>query len=216
VAVTYGGITASLANGFAVTLAGPHLLQPVGDIHIRQGQNMPVRFRLDGASIRDPAAVQMRFGAGVSSFLDLNTPLSGDLVPMTLLVTSVAAMGPRNAVAILNGEMYVGAGVVTVDPGSAVITSVIPNQAPQGASMSVRIQGYFTGFLQSITTVSMGAGISISSVDVVGPDLAYAQINVSPTATLGARAVSAVTQGQSPMPGALQVTAGVPGICGVT
>lgn len=216
VAVTYGGVTASLANGFAVTVAGPHLLQPVGDTHIRQGQNKPFRFRLDGASIPDPAAVQIRFGAGVSSDVPYQNFSEEDQISTTLFGDYPAATGPRNAVAIVNGEMYAGAGVVIVDPGAAIITSVIPNQAPQGASMSVRIQGYFTGFLQNITSVSMGAGISISSIDVVGPDLAYAQINVSPTAAPGARALSAVTQGESPMPGAIQVTPGIPGICGVT
>jgi hypothetical protein len=77
--------------------------------------------------------------------------------------------------------------------GQAQILSILPNANYQGQTQDVTIRGLGTHFRDRVTTVSMGQGIQVQSVDVINTETIIARVSVSPNATAGSRDVTIVT-----------------------
>jgi hypothetical protein len=85
------------------------------------------------------------------------------------------------------------------------LTIVDPGSGMQGDNnFTVNILGQYTLF-DSTTAFNFGSGITVNSVNVIGPTIATATISINPLATLGGRSVVATT---SDTPGGPQVVGG--------
>jgi hypothetical protein len=67
------------------------------------------------------------------------------------------------------------------------VTSVSPPNGAVGVSLSLTIQGSM--FISNVTTVSLGAGITVNSISVTNDQQLVASIAIAPGATLGPRSV---------------------------
>ncbi len=77
---------------------------------------------------------------------------------------------------------------------SALVQGLSPATLPQGGSGVIEITGqsagsFPTGFISGVSRVSFGAGVEVTSVEVVTPSAIRAEVRVSPTAGIGPRSV---------------------------
>ena len=84
-----------------------------------------------------------------------------------------------------------------VQPGAAVLTSVSPNAAPQGSTLTVQVTGQNTHFTAGLTQANFGQGINTSNVTVTSPTTASVDLAVSTQATSGFRTATFTTLGES-------------------
>ena len=88
----------------------------------------------------------------------------------------------------------VATGIVRFIPTAPILTKVTPNSGQQGQqNLSVTISALASNFVQGTTTVSLGAGITVSSVTVNSPTSATAIINIDPITPTGARTLTVST-----------------------
>jgi MBG domain (YGX type)/Cep192 domain 4 len=81
--------------------------------------------------------------------------------------------------------------------GAATVTSISPNAAPQGSTLTVNVTGQNTHFTPGLTTASFGQGINASNVTVTGPTTASVDLAVTSNATTGFRTATLQTQGET-------------------
>lgn len=214
VSVTYGGVTVNLANGFVVTSSGPKVLSLVGNGTIVQGETREVTFRLSGAVLSSSTQFIWNFGDQLYGPADgLAVTVSGDTATLRLLADRNAVTGLRNAMLLVNGDLYSAAGLLRIAQAPSVITRVYPSTFVQGKSEAVYLYGSGTAFVQNLTAVSFGPGVTVGSVEVLDSERAIAQVAVASNAAPGPRTVTATTLGDVPTAGAAQVVAGSPNIC---
>jgi len=217
VSVTYGGVTASLANAFVVTSSAPRQLTVVAGNQLVQGETRDITFRLSGASLTNASMFVWNFGEQVLGPANgLAISASGETATLRLTANRLAAAGPRNVMLLVNGDLYTASNLLNISQAPASISSVVVNSLAQGASESLLITGINTAFAQNLTSVNLGPGITVGSVDVQSPTAAIAQIAVAANAAIGPRTVVVTTLGDVPSPGSLTVLAGTPKVCGVT
>ncbi|BDC49849.1 hypothetical protein F183_A21650 [Bryobacterales bacterium F-183] len=219
VSVTYGAVTATLANGFVVTSAASNPLTVNGGT-IRQGETRDITFGF-GIGTTLPQTLAMNFGSqvfgpanGQPVSITQGTATTAATAVIRVTASDLAAVGPRNIMFLAGGDVYTLNSGLTVTSSDASI-SLNTNTFTQGESRTVQIVGRNTHFVQNLTAVSFGAGITVGSVDVQDQTLSV-QIAVSPTAAAGPRSVSVTTQGEAPLPVSAVVVAGSPRICNVT
>ena len=84
---------------------------------------------------------------------------------------------------------------VTVTGGvPATITSILPSSAQQGQqNVSVSILGQNSHFVQGVTGVNFGSGITVTSLTIVSSTVATAVLTIDPNATIGKRDVTVST-----------------------
>ncbi|MGN6591761.1 MAG: hypothetical protein ACTHJX_02565, partial [Terriglobales bacterium] len=86
--------------------------------------------------------------------------------------------------------------VVTTSPGLA-FGFIAPNGAALGQHLTgVHVQATATHFVQGETVLDFGDGITVSNLQVTSPTDLLADLDISPTTTLGPRTVMAVTGGE--------------------
>ncbi len=93
---------------------------------------------------------------------------------------------------------------LTVNPGPS-ITSITPNSAQLGQTVTVTITASLTNLVQGATLATFGAGVSVAGgadgqpgiVTVTSPTTATVQVKPDATATLGARSVTVTTGTQA-------------------
>lgn len=223
VSATYGATTVTLANGFYVAVPPevPNPLHQLPASRLTQGSTTGVKFQLTGINLFTDPNVEVHIAGGG---LTWSAPIVLSSIELGFNITADrrAATGFRNVWFRWTSsdgtkqQIFTGPGILEVDQAAASITSVNPNTVEQGTTLPVTITGDTTSFQQNLTRVAMGTGITVSSVQVISPTEAVAQISVTSTAALGARQVTATTGGDSPAPGVLTVTSPTPRICGVT
>lgn len=107
------------------------------------------------------------------------------------------------AVVSVSASSQIVTGTITREPIArttfsrvAMLSPVSPATARRGQqNVTVQLTGLGTHFSQGVTTLAMGAGITlVSPVTVVSPTSATAVINIDPATAAGSRAVS-VTSG---------------------
>lgn len=214
VSLSYGGVTINLANGFVVTSSGPKVLSLLGNGTIVQGETREVTFKLSGAVLSSSTQFVWNFGDQLYGPADgLAVTVSGDTATLRLLADRNAIAGLRNAMLLVNGDLYSAAGLLRIVQAPSVISQVFPSTFVQGKSESVNIYGQGTAFLQNLTSVSFGPGVTVGSVEVLDSERAVAQVAVASNATPGPRTVTVTTLGDVPTAGSARVVAGSPNIC---
>jgi hypothetical protein len=78
---------------------------------------------------------------------------------------------------------------------SVCVTGVVPclSSAQQGATVGVTITGSLTHWVQGTTEAILGAGVTVSNLQILSPTVATATIAVSPTAPVGGNSVIMIT-----------------------
>lgn len=130
------------------------------------------------------------FGAGIA--VNQVTVTGGTSLTANITIDAEAALGPRDVTVTNTGP---GGGSATLPGGFTVLprnpipvaTSIVPNAGRQGQSLDVVITG--EGFVEGVTLVEMGSGITVAEVDVTSETSLTASIVISPSAALGARDV---------------------------
>ena len=89
-------------------------------------------------------------------------------------------------------------GISAVTPAVAALS---PSAVPQGTSLAVELTGSKTGFRAGSAVAVGGSGVSVDSVDVVGPTrlvvrLTVARLRIGPDAPLGFRDVKVTTRAE--------------------
>ena len=84
-----------------------------------------------------------------------------------------------------------------VQPGAAVLTSVSPNAALQGSTLTLQVTGQNTHFAAGLTQASFGAGINPSNVTVTSATTASVDLAVSAQAAGGLRTATFTTLGET-------------------
>lgn len=137
------------------------------------------------------------FGGGVTPSA-ISVVSDTQLVIGSLAIASDATPGART-VQVTNGTITasLAAGfVVSASPGLS-FSSITPSVASQGETLNIAVVGSNTHFAPGVTTANFGDGVFVNG-DVAVQDATHASVNVtvSPTATLGWRAVTFVTGGE--------------------
>jgi hypothetical protein len=206
VTVTTGAQVVTAANAFLV-VAGPKSITAT-PASGSQGATMNVT--IGGVNTNFSAASQVTFTGGI-------------IVNATTLNT---AQSLTASITIPAGESL-GAHTLTVTTGSEVVSttfsvieapartlSVAPNQGQQGQTLSVTVTGQNTNFVQGVTSVGFGPGVTINSVAVSSSTSLTVNLSIPNNAALGARDVTATTSGEVvTAPGAFAI---IPGTRSIT
>jgi hypothetical protein len=191
-----GGGTATLAGGFtvlpehpapAVTAASPDAGQRRDQFDVR----------LTGTGFV-PNVTTVSFGPGVT----VNSVQVHEATSLTanIRIGADAELGSR-AVTVTNGPpgggtaMRANAFTVLEENPAPGATRALPESGRRGSTLSVIVLG--SGFVQGLTSVSFGDGISVNSVTVVFWTSLSANITIAPDAALGPRNVTVT----NPAPG---------------
>ncbi len=133
---------------------------------------------------------------------------------VNITVPNSTPVGAYNVVLTTGSEVATELGGFQVTSGTASIAVVSPPTGTQGTqALQVTLTGLFTSWINTTSTASFGAGITVTNLAVSGPTSAVATINISPTATIGSRTVTVTTSGQiASITGGFSVLAGVPSL----
>jgi hypothetical protein len=218
VTVVTGAQTATLANGFTVNEASVKLNSATVPASAQAGvttasvtgsgfpsgtiwaANVTVTLTPKaGGSALTTAASSVTPGTGTTSTVAFLVPASISVATPTLYEVSISG-------ATTTGTPFQSsnASALTVDPTS-VITSVSPNNALQGASLTVTINGRYTNFVNGVSVASFGPDVSVGGappgtpgpITVTTATKATASILINDTAALGADNVVVTTNNET-------------------
>jgi hypothetical protein len=194
--MTTGGENAQLTNGFTVNAATP-VITSVTPNTGQQQQTLASVTVLANFTHFVQGTTTANFGTGIT--INSVTVNNSTSATVSVTITPTANTGLRNVTMTTGGEVVTLNLGFNVTAGPAVISTLTPNNANQGASnVGIAIVGTNTNFASGTTSVSFGDGqITINSVTVTDPTHATANITISPSATPGLRSVTATTGGES-------------------
>jgi hypothetical protein len=195
VVVTTGGENAQLTNGFTVNAATPVISSVTPNSGLQQ-QTLASVTVLGQFTHFAQGTTTASFGAGVTvNSVTVNNATSATV---SITITPTATLGFRSVTMTTGAEVVTLTNGFTVNAGPAVISTLTPNNANQGAnSVSIAIVGTNTNFAQGTTTVSFGNNITVNSVTVTNLTHATAVISLDPATVVGPRSVTATTGGES-------------------
>ncbi|MBZ5634919.1 MAG: hypothetical protein LAO55_17495 [Acidobacteriia bacterium] len=133
------------------------------------------------------------FGAGIT--VSILTVSSATTATAVLNIDPAAAVGARAVTLTTGSEVAALASGFSVSAVSAtpVLTQVSPNSGQQGQSGPLGVVGLNTHFVQGVTALDLGPGITVSSVTVTCATCLTAQVSIAANAALGPRTVTATT-----------------------
>jgi RHS repeat-associated protein len=189
-----------------VTLAAAFTVQPGGGGSLSispssafQGQSLSVVITGRGISLANGIS-QARFGPGIA----VGGGIAGNYGPITvtspttataqLMIVASSQPGPRT-VSVQTGTAVATTADAFAVAGLPYLSSVSPNSARPGQTVTVTIAGVYTHFSAGTTQASFGPGISVGGgppggfgpVTVVDSQRVTAQISAGPSAALGVR-----------------------------
>jgi 6-phosphogluconolactonase (cycloisomerase 2 family) len=183
-----------LTSSFSVVVGTPviSLLDPGS---ILQGQTRDVD--LVGQFTTFNANTAFTFGPGIT----VNSMLifSATAARVNLTASPIAPTGAAlvTATTVTLGGIQTAFGYFSVAPGISVITSVSPNTALQGTTLTgVTVKGFSTTWIQGTTSFSFGGGITVSNVAIANSTTATMNLTLDPFAGTGIRGVTAQTGGE--------------------
>jgi RHS repeat-associated protein len=140
---------------------------------------------------------QVDLGPGVT--VTAVTVSSATSLTAQLTLDVAAVIGPRAVTVTTGGEVVSLAYAFQVLSASTpLLLSVTPNTAEQGkVPVSVSITGQNTHFMQGLTQVALGAGVSVGSIAVSSPTALNAQLTIAAGAALGYRTLVVTTNGEA-------------------
>ncbi len=100
--------------------------------------------------------------------------------------------GYQNVYVNTGAEQVIG-GFSVDSPATPTLVSVTPNSGAQGSTESVTITGSLTNWVQGQTQAILGAGVTVSNLNITSPTTATATIAISPTAPIGGNSVIMIT-----------------------
>jgi hypothetical protein len=190
VTVTSGAQLVTVADGFTIGGAVPSI-SSISPVEGTRGQTLVLAITGRNTNFIQ-GSTQLSFGAGITvSNLVVQNPLS---LSAQLSIAPDAAIGPRTAT-VQTGSQILTSSFAVVTP-VPIITSLSPEVGRQGQSLALTISAQFAAF-NATSTVSLGAGVTVSSVTVENPTRIVAQITIDSTAVLGERTVTVLTGSQS-------------------
>jgi len=184
VTVTNAAGTGTLTSSFTVNQAPP-VVSSVNPSQGVQGQTLGVT--ISGSNFTGASAVS--FGADITT--DNFTVDSGTQITANITIAGSAATGLRSVSVTTPGGTGIRTNGFTV-LAMPTISSVNPNQASQGQSVSVTITG---SNLSGVTAVGFGSGITVNSFTVDNSTQIRASVAVSISATIGTRDISVTKSG---------------------
>jgi Quinohemoprotein amine dehydrogenase, alpha subunit domain III len=190
--VTTGTEQVTLPNQLCVQ-AGAAVLTTVSPNAAPQGSTLTVQ--VTGQNTHFTAGLTTAtFGGGINtSNVTVTSPTTASV---DLAVSTQAASGFRTATLTTLGESASLALAFNVGPNTPTLNSAAPFSGQPGQSLTVRLLGQYTHWVQGGTTVTFGEGITVNNVTVVDASTADADIVSAPLAPLGGRAVTVTTGGE--------------------
>ncbi len=120
----------------------------------------------------------------VTANITTNYLLSGNSTP--------TPPGYQNVYVNTGAEQVIG-GFGVDAPASPTLVSVSPSSGAQGSTENVTITGSLTNWANGSTTAILGAGVTVSNLNITSPTTATATISISPTAPVGGNSVIMMT-----------------------
>ena len=187
-----GGEVASITNGFVVQAGTPYLLSSgPGSLPQQSSAIFTILSQQTTWSNANPPLVSYGPGVVVTN-VNVTTPTS---------LTAEGYVQPTTPVGYRNLTVSTGTQVLTlpnafyVTYGPAVINSVMPDTAGQGATLNVVISGINTNWQQGVTQLSF-PNVVFNSMTVVNATTIDANITVSDYAPAGQESLTATTGGE--------------------
>ena len=136
---------------------------------------------------------QVSFGPGIT--VTSVTVSDSSSLTAQISIDPNATLGTRTVTVTTGAETASQANAFTVTAPAAgpSITQVSPNAGPQGQGGPLGVVGLNTHFVQGVTTLDLGPGISVSSVTVTCDTCLTAQVVIAANAVVGPRTVTATT-----------------------
>jgi sporulation-control protein spo0M len=211
--MTTSGEVASLNNAFTVTAATPVIIN-INPSSLAQGATSNIA--ITGQYTHFSASSSVSFGAGIvvnSVTFNSTTSLTANIT-----VSPTASAGSNNVQVTTGSEIVVSTNGFTITAGPAVLLSITPNNAGQGASsVSIAIVGQNTNFSRTNSVANFGSGITVNSLTVNSTTSATAVITISASAATGARTPVMTTGGENAqLANGFTVNAATPVITSVT
>jgi hypothetical protein len=189
---TTSGEVARINNAFVVQPGTPYLLSSGPGSVPQQGS---VTFTiLSQATTWTTTPPTVSYGAGI---VISNVNVTGD-TSLTVMgyAQPTTPVGYRNLTVTAGSQVLSIGNAVYVSPGPAVINSVSPATAGQGANIAtLQINGINTNWQQGVTTLSF-PGALVNSLTINSPTSATANITVSNYATPGFVSITMTTLGE--------------------
>ncbi len=190
--VSTGGENASLINAFTVVAATP-VISTVSPASAAQGATVAVAVTGQFTHFVQ-GTTTVSFGTGVT--VNSVTVSSATALSVNITVPATSNVGGRTITVTTTAEVVTSS--FSVIAGPAVLLTVAPNTAAQGASVaSVVITGQATHFAQGTTVANFGGGVTVNSLTVNSATSATANITIDPATSAGFRTVSLTTAGES-------------------
>lgn len=151
-----------------------------------------------GANTHFDATTQVGFGPNIT--VSAPTILTATHLRVTINIAAGAALGYRQAYvnSACGGCVPVAAEQLSIGfhldyPATSTLTSIFPNTGAQGQALTgVTITGNLTNWGSS-TLAILGAGVTVSNLNILTPNTATADISISPTTPVGGRSVVMIT-----------------------
>jgi hypothetical protein len=189
---TTGGEVASITNGFVVE-AGTPLLLSSGPWSLPQQSSAIFTILSQATNWTGATPPVVSYGAGVIlTNVNVTSPTT---MTVTGAVQPTTPVGYRNLTVTSGTQVLTLANAFYVAPGPAVINSVTANNAGQGATLSVTINGTNTHWQQGVTTLAFPY-VVINSLTVNTATSMTANITVQTTAPAGEVSLTATTLGE--------------------
>ncbi len=122
-------------------------------------------------------------GAGIT--LNTTTVNSATQITANLTITDIAATGQRNFTVTNTPGGTSAPQTFTVNNPAPTLTGIAPTSGDRLQNLNVVFTG--TGFIDGLTTVNVGAGITLNTVDVITSTQLTANITITGAAALGGR-----------------------------
>ncbi len=187
-----GGSTATLTNSFIVNNPTPQLTELTPN---SGGRGETLDIAMTGENFIN-GLTTASFGAGIT----VNSVTVSEATQMTVNVTIAAnaALGARTVVvtnpAPGGGSVTFINGFTVANPAPA-LASIAPTSGLQGQTLNVVLNG--SGFIDGLSVISFGDGITVNSTTVISNSQASANITIDANATVGTREVTVT----NPAPG---------------
>ena len=193
VTATTLGEVANLNNGFVVQAGTPLLISSSPNSRPQQGSAVfTILSQATTWTSANPPTVSFGDGVVVTN-VNVTSPTS---LTVDGFIQPTTYVGWRN-VTVTSGTQVLSLGnVLYVSPGPAVINSVVANNAGQGATLTVTINGTNTNWQQGVTVLTFPNVVINGTPTVVSPTQITANITVNDSAPAGEESVTATTGGE--------------------
>ena len=191
------GVSVCSVGGFIVTATPALTFSSIApNVAAQCGTGIPIAVTGVGTHFLSGAGPSANFGDGIT--VNSVLPTSNTTATASITVDCLAPVGPRTVTFVTGGEFAVATNGFTVSSGTAKVGSALPATGAQGSNLSVALAGVGTHWALGSggTSVNFGPGINVGNVAVSGTGALTASISISPTADLGFRSITTITNGE--------------------